>query len=117
MAVQRALAAPMGSCVSKPNKKLKSKAKHIYRSCKIRRKVPRSSVIAPLDHRQDGEACLDELSFQEFVMVGIPSCDAAVSARHEVQGLEFQFSEVERNTNQAAASSEFLYDNANFLTF
>lgn len=110
--MQRALAAPMGSCVSKPNKKLKSKAKNIYRSCKIRRKVPRSSVIAPLDHRQDGEACLDEFSFQEFVMVGIPSCEAAVPG-----SLEFQFSEVERSQNQAAASSEFLHDNASFLTF
>lgn len=72
----------MGSCVSKPNKKLKSKAKYIYRSCKIRRKTARSSVIAPIDHAPDEDVCADEFSFQEFVVV---DGEGAVCSRSEVQ--------------------------------
>lgn len=95
----------MGSCVSKPNKKLKSKAKYIYRSCKIRRKTARSSVIAPIDHPPDEDVCADEFSFQEFVVVDTLDAEGAVCSRSEVQNHYFQFSEVQLSYNQAVADN------------
>ncbi|KAG6429745.1 hypothetical protein SASPL_107798 [Salvia splendens] len=91
----------MGSCVSKPNRKLKSKAKHIYRSCKIRRKTARSNVIAPIDQHPDEGVCADEFCFHEYVMVDVPNGGTAVCRRYEVQSPEFQFPEVEPSHNQA----------------
>ncbi|XP_057777309.1 uncharacterized protein LOC130995864 isoform X2 [Salvia miltiorrhiza] len=93
----------MGSCVSKPNRKLKSKAKHIYRSCKIRRKTARSSVIAPIDQPPDDGVDADEFCFHEYVMVDITDGRTAVCRRYEVQSPEFQFPEVELRHNQAVA--------------
>ncbi|KAG6426243.1 hypothetical protein SASPL_110463 [Salvia splendens] len=93
----------MGSCVSKPNRKLKSKAKRIYRSCKIRRKTARSSVIAPIDQPPDEGVCADEFCFHEYVMVDVPDGGTAVCRRYEVQSPEFQFPEVEPSHNQAVA--------------
>ncbi|KAL1551077.1 hypothetical protein AAHA92_18963 [Salvia divinorum] len=90
----------MGSCVSKPNRKLKSKAKHIYRSCKIRRKTARSSVIAPIDQPPDEGVCDDEFCFHEYVMVDVPIGGTAVCRRYE-PGV--QFPEVEPSHNQAVA--------------
>ncbi|KAH6754861.1 DUF1336 family protein [Perilla frutescens var. hirtella] len=93
----------MGSCVSKPNRKLKSKAKYIYRSCKIRRKTARSSVIAPVDHPPDEDICADEFSFQEFVVVEILNGERAVCSRSEVQNPDFQFSDVQLSHRHAGA--------------
>lgn len=59
----------MGGCVSKPNKKLKSKAKCFYKSCRLRRKIaPSSPFAAPLYRHADGELCDSEFSFQDLVL-------------------------------------------------
>lgn len=108
----------MGSCVSKPNRKLKSKAKYIYRSCKIRRKTARSSVIAPVDHPPDEYICADEFSFQELVVVEILNGESAVSRRSEMQNPDFQFSEVQLSHRHAGAGisqEEMWFDSLSVL--
>ncbi|GFQ04056.1 hypothetical protein PHJA_002549500 [Phtheirospermum japonicum] len=58
----------MGVCVSKPNKKLKSKAKNIYsKSCIFRGKIAPSSPFEPIVHHTYGGVYDNELSAQEFV--------------------------------------------------
>ncbi|XP_042049152.1 uncharacterized protein LOC121794858 isoform X1 [Salvia splendens] len=106
----------MGSCVSKPNRKLKSKAKHIYRSCKIRRKTARSNVIAPIDQHPDEGVCADEFCFHEYVMVDVPNGGTAVCRRYEVQSPEFQFPEVEPSHNQAVTDTGISRDEVWFDT-
>lgn len=75
----------MGGCISKPNKKLKSKAKYLYKSCKLRRKIAPSSTIAPVDHPVDEEVYASEFSVQEFVFLDIQNVETTVCRRSEVQ--------------------------------
>lgn len=55
----------MGGCASKPRKKLKSKAKCLYKSCKFRRKVAPSTSIG---HNMGGEVYTGDFTFLDFVM-------------------------------------------------
>ncbi|XP_011075550.1 uncharacterized protein LOC105160004 [Sesamum indicum] len=78
----------MGGCVSRPNKKLKSKAKYLYKSCKFRRKIAPSSPFAPLDHHTDEEFHVsDEFSVQEFALVDIQNNETTIWTKSEAQNL------------------------------
>lgn len=80
----------MGGCASKPNKRLRSKAKYIYGPFKLRRKVAPSSIIAPVDNPECQEVSVGETS------------EPTVSRRPEVQNPDFQ---VDLSHNQVGANS------------
>ncbi|KZV42402.1 hypothetical protein F511_40342 [Dorcoceras hygrometricum] len=71
----------MGGCASKPHKKLKSKAKYLYKSCKFRRKV---SPSTPIGHNTDGEVHIDDFTFREFVMNADDDRETTTSFRRSV---------------------------------
>ncbi|KAK4430042.1 protein ENHANCED DISEASE RESISTANCE 2-like [Sesamum alatum] len=77
----------MGGCVSRPNKKLKSKAKYLYKSCKFRRKIAPSSPFAPLDHRTDEEFHVGDEYFQEFALVDIQNDETTICMTSKAQNL------------------------------
>lgn len=52
----------MGGCISKPNKRIKSKAKYIYRPFKLGRKIAPSSTIAPVENPVYEEASVGEIA-------------------------------------------------------
>ncbi|KAL0420969.1 UNVERIFIED_CONTAM: hypothetical protein Slati_3119800 [Sesamum latifolium] len=88
----------MGGCVSRPNKKLKSKAKYLYKSCKFRRKIAPSSPFAPLDHHADEEFRVsDEFSVQEFALVDIQNDETTIWMTSEVQNLTVRHPQMQRD--------------------
>ncbi|PIN07751.1 hypothetical protein CDL12_19669 [Handroanthus impetiginosus] len=90
----------MGGCVSKPNKKLKSKAKNFYKSCKFRRKIAPSSLIATLDRHGEEKVYGGEFPGREFVFVDVRNGETAICRRSEVQW----------NRNQVGAERETWQD-------
>ncbi|KAL8533727.1 hypothetical protein ACS0TY_009936 [Phlomoides rotata] len=86
----------MGGCVSKPNKRLKSKAKYIYRPFKLGRKIAPSSTIAPVDN-----PAYEEVSDGETVFLDIQNGEPTVCTSSEVQNLDFQ---VPLSHNQVGAN-------------
>lgn len=91
----------MGGCVSKPRNKLKSKAKYIYKSCRFRRKIAPSSLVAPLEnHHTDDEeedVYASDFSVQEFVYVDIQNGGTTICRRSEVQSLTFQLPRIQQD--------------------
>ncbi|GER31820.1 hypothetical protein STAS_07856 [Striga asiatica] len=71
----------MGVCVSKPNKKLKSKAKSFCKSCRFRRKIAPSNLIVPTVQEIYG----GEFSAREFEFSHIENDETATLQRSQVQ--------------------------------
>ncbi|CAA0828724.1 Protein of unknown function (DUF1336 [Striga hermonthica] len=71
----------MGVCVSKPNKKLKSKAKSFCKSCRFRRKIAPSNLIVPTVQEIYG----GDFSAREFEFTSIENDETATFQRSQVQ--------------------------------
>ncbi|XP_073298904.1 uncharacterized protein [Primulina huaijiensis] len=76
----------MGGCASKPHKKLKSKAKYLYKSCKFRRKVAPSTSIG---HNMDGEVYSGDFTFRDFVMNDTDNRETTSFRRSQVPNCSF----------------------------
>ncbi|KAL0336448.1 UNVERIFIED_CONTAM: protein ENHANCED DISEASE RESISTANCE 2-like [Sesamum radiatum] len=88
----------MGGCVSRPNKKLKSKANYLYKSCKFRRKIAPSSPFAPLDHHTGEEFHVsDEFSVQEFALVDIQNNETTIWMTSDVQNLTVRHPQMQQD--------------------
>lgn len=70
--------------MSKPNKKIKSKAKHLYKSCKLRRKVAPSIIVASLDNTVE-EGYAGYVNIQEFVALNFQDTQTAIFRRSDIQ--------------------------------
>ncbi|KAK4403062.1 hypothetical protein Sango_1046900 [Sesamum angolense] len=84
--------------VSRPNKKLKSKAKYLYKSCKFRRKIAPSSPFAPLDHHTGEEFKVsDEFSVQEFALVDIQNNETTIWMTSDMQNLTVRHPQMQQD--------------------
>ncbi|KAL3654275.1 hypothetical protein CASFOL_003956 [Castilleja foliolosa] len=91
----------MGVCVSKPNKRLKSKGKNIYsRSCRFSGKIAPSSPFAPIVHHTYDGVYDSRLSAEDFVPDDDVQNDEVIICRtSQAQNLDLVRS-TQRESNQ-----------------
>ncbi|KAL2519320.1 Protein of unknown function (DUF1336) [Abeliophyllum distichum] len=90
----------MGGCVSKPKQKVKSNAKHFYKSCRFRRKIAPAVPVAPVEHLTDAENYARDFSVQELASLDIQSSETTICCMSKVQILTFQRSKLQQNHNE-----------------
>ncbi|XP_073134204.1 uncharacterized protein [Henckelia pumila] len=94
----------MGGCASKPHKKLKSKAKYLYKSCKFRRKVAPSTSIG---HNTDVGVYSGDFTFRGFVMNDTDSPEMMRFRRSHVPNCTFHLpDQLQRNHREVCANAE-----------